>query len=153
MSTAESILIFRTVSIERMDAVLAACRFQWPDTPIAVLSTPGRRAELLADPRVNEVIPLEIGTDGFPPHVPLVRSFAAVVVPLCNRHGTGYANVLSAARRCRARRRFLAAYGSELREVSRGTLWRRVAVETALLALARPIAALAARLLVPNDAA
>lgn len=153
MSTVESILIFRTVSIERMDAVLAACRLRWPDTPIAVLSTPGRRAELLADSRVAEVIPIELGADGFPPRLRLDRSFAAVVVPLGNHEGSGYANVLSAARRCRARGHFLAAYGSELREVSRGALWRRVALETALLALARPFAALAAALLVPNDAA
>lgn len=153
MHTADTVLVFRTVSIERMDAVLTACRLQWPDTPLAVLSSPGRRAELLADPRVAEVISAEIGADGFPPRLRLDRAFAAVVVPLGNRHGTGYANVLSAARRCRASSRFLAAYGCELHRVTRLGLWRRVALETTLLVLAHPFAVLAAALLVPDDAA
>ncbi len=82
-----------------------------------------------------------MGVQGFP------------VVPLGNRRGTGYANVLSAARRCHAGAHFLAPYGSELRRVTCLSLWRRAALETALLALARPLAALAAALLVPDDAA
>jgi hypothetical protein len=145
------VLIFRTVSIEKMDAVLAACRARWPQAPLAVLSSPNRKAELLADPRVAEVVSVVLGPEGFPPRLGLSRRFAAVVVPLGNRRGSGYANVFTAARSCSTGGHFLARYCAELQSVSRTGLWLRSTAETLLLALALPFAWLAAALLVPRD--
>lgn len=151
MPSTNAVLIYRTVSIEKMDAVLTACRTRWPQAPLAVLSSPNRQVELLADPRVAEVVPVALGTEGFPADLGLTRTFAAVVVPLGNRRGSGYANVFAAARHCRAEGHFLAPYCSELQPISVAGLWLRSTSETLLLALALPFAWLAAALLLRRD--
>lgn len=145
-----SILIFRTVNVERMAGVVGACRTRWPSASLVVLSSPNRRAEMLADPRVAEVLDLPFGPDGFPPRVDLGRRVDAVVVPLGNQRGSGYGNVLDAARRCVARDCFVMPYAASLTRVSRWWLWRTVAAEQALLAVSYPLARLAALLLLPR---
>jgi hypothetical protein len=149
-STRESVLIFRTVNVEKMALVLAACCARWPAAAIVVLSSPNRRAELAADPRIAEVVDVPIGPDGFPPRLPMDRRFDAVVVPIGNRGGSGYANALKAARRCAADEYFVMPYASSLQRISRAWLWRATTFEAGLLAMAWPFARLAAALWRPR---
>jgi hypothetical protein len=140
-----SVLILRTVSVEKLDGVLAACRERWPAARLVVLTNPGRQAELEADERIAEVVPHALGPVGFDRSVRLARRFDIVVVPVGNRGGSGYANVICAALNCPAREYFLAAHARDLRAVPRWRLRLSVAGESLLLALSLPPAWLRSR--------
>jgi hypothetical protein len=120
------ILIVRTVSVEKLSPVLDACRAQWPEHPLFVVTTAARAGELRADPRIAEVISHggAVG-GGFDAPIASEHALEAVVVPVANRGGSGYANVLQACRNLRARTWFLARYSRELVELSaRAWTWR-----------------------------
>ncbi len=124
-----AILIVRTVSVEKLSAVLEACRSRWPDPPLVVVTNPGRSAELRADLRIAEVVPCATGADGFGEMITYPGRLAAVVVPVVNRGGSGYANVLRACRNLRPANRYLASYGRNLIAVTRlgwALRWRTV---------------------------
>lgn len=139
------VLIFRTVSVEKLDAVLAACKGRWPEASLVVLSTAARRAELLADPRVTAVEIAEPGPDGYARNLRLRQRYTAVVLPVGNRSGTGYANVMLAAARAPAGSHFVARYASVLHAVSPWRLRYRAWFEMTLIALAFPPAWLFSR--------
>ncbi len=119
------ILIVRTVSVEKLSAVLEACRTRWPEHPLVVVTNPGRVGELRTDPRIAEVRALAVGSGGFGEAITYPERLAAVVVPVGNRNGSGYANVLRACRTLRADGWFLASYAQTLRPLTRwGWSWR-----------------------------
>ena len=72
-----TVLILRTVSVEKLDGVLVACAERWPAARLLVLSNPGRKAELETDPRVAEVISVDLGPAGFDGSLRVDRSFDA----------------------------------------------------------------------------
>ena len=91
-----SVLIVRTVSVEKLSGVLDACTASWPGHPLVVVSSPGREGELHADSRIAEVVTYAIGPAGFSTPITYPARLAAVVVPVANRGGSGYANVMRA---------------------------------------------------------
>lgn len=113
------ILVVRTVSVEKLSPVLDACRTRWPDRPILVVTNPTRGSELRTDARITEIIPYDTGAAGFVAPIRCEHALEAVVVPVANRGGSGYANVMRACRRLDARSWFLASYSRELQELSR----------------------------------
>lgn len=141
-----AVLILRTVSVEKLDGVLSACRAQWPDARLVVVSNASRRAEILADARVSEVIAVDLDGEGFSRPLALTPAFAAVVVPVGNRTGAGYANVLRAATGCNAREFYVASYAVTLRRRSRWQVRVLVLFEALILACSLPPAWLLARM-------
>ncbi|BET66029.1 hypothetical protein ASA1KI_09470 [Opitutales bacterium ASA1] len=114
------VLVVRTVSVEKLAAVLDACRARWPDRPILVVTNPARATELRDDPRIHAVVPHDTTDDGFTRPIAYDHPLEAVVVPVANRGGSGYANVLRACRDLDARSWFLASGASTLTGLSRG---------------------------------
>lgn len=120
-----SILIVRTVSVEKLSPVLDACVARWPEHPLVVVTSPGREGELRLDPRIAAIVPYAMVAAGFSAPIEYASPVEAVVVPVANRGGSGYANVLRACRRLRATSWFLASYSRTLTPVSRcGWAWR-----------------------------
>ena len=113
------VLIARTVSIEKLATVIESCRAEWPERPLWVLTNAGRAAEVEALAGVARAIRYEGGAGGFSAGVELETELWAVVVPVANAGGSGYANVLRACRGLRARRWALCARCSRLRFLSR----------------------------------
>jgi hypothetical protein len=107
------------VSVEKLSAVLESCRTRWPERPLVVVTNPGRADELRADPRIAEVRSLAVGSGGFGEAIEYPERLAAVVVPVGNRNGSGYANVLRACRTLRAESWFLASYAKTLSPLTR----------------------------------
>jgi hypothetical protein len=134
------ILIVRTVSVEKLSPVLDACATRWPGHPLIVVSSPGRGSELRTDPRVTEIIPYATGAEGFAAPIVCEHALEAVVVPVANRGGSGYANVMRACRRLDTRTWFLASYARELFHLSPAAWSRRWRVELALAVPARWLA-------------
>jgi hypothetical protein len=114
------ILIVRTVSVEKLSPVLDACRARWPHHPLLVVTNAARGSELRTDARIAEIIPYATGAEGFVAPIPCDHELEAVVVPVGNRGGSGYANVLRACRALRTRTWFLASYSRDLLELSAG---------------------------------
>ena len=110
------VLIVRTISIEEMSGVAAACRDRWPDAFMSVLSSPNRRSELLGLGCIDEVLEYpasggfrEPWTDG--------RRYDAVVVPARNGTAWGYGNVWRAIAPVTSSSHWIAQWGSTLRGV------------------------------------
>lgn len=119
------VLIVRTVSVEKLSPVLDACAARWPGHPLVVVTSAGRGAELRLDPRVADIVPYVVGPGGFDAPIDHAGPLAAVVVPVANRRGSGYANVLRSCRGLRPAEWVLASYARDLRPVSRvGWAWR-----------------------------
>jgi len=118
------ILIVRTVSVEKLAPVLDACEARWPGHPLMVVTSPARGSELRTDPRITEIVPYATGAAGFVDPIICEHALEAVVVPVANHRGSGYANVMRACRSLDARSWFLASYARELTELPR-TRWRR----------------------------
>ena len=115
----------RTVSVEKLSPVLDACRARWPQHPLLVVTNAARGSELRSDPRITEIIPYATGAEGFGTPIPCDHELEAVVVPVGNRGGSGYANVMRACRALRTCSWFLASYSRDLRELSpRAWTWR-----------------------------
>ena len=112
------VLVVRTVSVEKLSGVLDSCRLRWPENPIAVLTNPGREGELSLDERIDRVVSQPASSSGFSSPVQYGGEVEALVVPVANRFGSGYANVLKACRFIPANARFIASYAHELQEVS-----------------------------------
>jgi hypothetical protein len=128
------VLVVRTVSVEKLSPVLDACRAHWPGHPLIVVTSPARGSELRTDPRITEIIPYATGAEGFVAPIRSEHALEAVVIPVANRGGSGYGNVLRACRDLAAQRWFLASYSRELTELTRAGWTRRWCVE-ALLAI------------------
>lgn len=139
------ILIVRTVSVEKLSPVLDACRARWPQHPLLVVTNAVRGSELRSDSRIAEIIPYATGAEGFVASIPCDHALEAVVVPIGNHGGSGYANVLRACRDLRSRTWFLAAYSRELNELSARQWNRRWRRELALQIPARWLGACWAR--------
>lgn len=90
------IVIFRTVSVEKMSPVLNACQERWLDHPIWIVTSRNRVEEMERDVRVERSIPFD-GAMGFERPFSLDAKAEAVVVPTANKWATGYGNVLNAA--------------------------------------------------------
>lgn len=136
MNTAP-VLIIRTVSVEKLSPVLDACRARWPENPLIIVTSPARGSELRTDPRITEIIPYPTGASGFEEPIRSEHALEAVVVPVANRSGSGYANVMRACRRLNARSWYLASYSRELRALSRQAWSCRWRVELGLQTTAR----------------
>lgn len=115
------VLIVRTVSVEKLATVISACTTRWPGHPLWVVSNSGRSVELRADPQIARVVPYEMGPGGFTAPIKCAHPLVALVVPVANRTGSGYANVLRASTTLRAQTRYIASYARDLR--ARGPLW------------------------------
>jgi hypothetical protein len=126
--------------VEELSPGLDACAARWPGHPLLVVSSPGRGSELRTDPRVTEIIPYATGAEGFTAPVVCEHALEAVVVPVANLSGSGYANVMRACRRLEARSWFIASHTRELLEPSRGAWPRRWWMELALAAPAESFA-------------
>lgn len=140
------ILVFRTVSIEKMDMVLDICHFYFSDARLVVLSSLNRRFELIDDSRVAEVITINTGAKGFPAKMQLSRIFRAVVIPLGNHRGAGYSNVFSAAASCLSNEFYTMPYADCLNRTSSLNLRFRRLLEKCLFFLAFPIAYLSVKM-------
>ena len=140
MNTALPVLIVRTVSVEKLSPVLDACAARWPGHPLLVVSSPGRGSELRTDPRVTEIIPYATGAEGFVAPIVCEHVLEAVVVPVANRGGSGYANVMRACRGLDTRTWWVASYARELLELSSAAWSRRWRMELALAVPARLLA-------------
>jgi hypothetical protein len=134
------ILIVRTVSVETLSPVLDACAARWPGHPLIVVSSPGRSSELRTDPRVTEIIPYATGAEGFAAPIVCEHALEAVVVPVANRGGSGYANVMRACRALDTRTWWVASYARELLELSPAAWSRRWRVEAMLTRTSRVLA-------------
>jgi len=126
------ILIIRTVSVEKLAPVLDACAARWPGHPLMVVTSPARGSELRTDPRITEIVPYATGATGFEQPITCDHELEAVVVPVANRGGSGYANVMRACRGLRTQTWFLASYSRELTALSRTAWNRRSGMELAL---------------------
>lgn len=135
------ILIVRTVSVEKLAPVLDACAARWPGHPLLVVTSPARGSELRLDPRITEIVPYATGAAGFEEAIICEHQIEAVVVPVANRGGSGYANVMRACRGLDARRWFLASYARNLTELTRAAWNRRWRCERLLEHPARWLAA------------
>jgi hypothetical protein len=135
--TSAPILIVRTVSVEKLSPVLDACAARWPGHPLLVVSSPGRGSELRTDPRVTEIIPYATGAEGFVVPILCEHALEAVVVPVANRGGSGYANVMRACRALDTRTWWIASYARDLLELSPAAWSRRWWRELALAVPAR----------------
>lgn len=132
------VLIVRTVSIEELGPLVAACRAQWPDAELAVLSSPNRRAEIAASAGVHDVIDYPAAVGGFGAPWTDGRSYDAVVVPVRNGSGWGYANVWQAIAPVEARSFWLAQWSRSLVRVSPAGMRVRGWVERAVQRMAGP---------------
>jgi hypothetical protein len=148
-----NILIFRTVSIEKLDIVLDQCRSNWPKDHLVVISSPNRYSELIGDHRISKVITLSAGQNGFSQQLNLKSKFKALVIPINNQYGSGYGNVFSAGISCAAEKYYLMPYATRLNQVSITTLKFYQTMERILLSLSLPIAHIITKLVVnSNDA-
>lgn len=134
------ILIVRTVSVEKLSPVLDACRARWPQHPLLVVTNQARGSELRTDSRIAEIIPYATGAEGFVRPIPCDHALEAVVVPVSNRGGSGYANVMRACRDLRTQTWFLASYSRALSERTAGQWTRQWRAEFALQTPARWLA-------------
>ena len=128
------ILIVRTVSVEKLSPVLDACGARWPEHALIVVTSPARGSELRTDPRITEIIPYSTGTEGFVAPIPCEHAIEAVVVPVANHGGSGYANVMRACRGLDTRSWFLASYARNLQQFT-PTGWTRRWKNELLLAM------------------
>lgn len=135
------VLIVRTVSVEKLAPVLTTCAKKWPQHPLVVVSSPARGSELQTDPRITEIIPYATAAEGFIHPIQCEHALEAVVVPVANRGGSGYANVMRACQHLQTRRWFLASFAQELQELAPFTWKRRWRTESVLLVPARLAAA------------
>lgn len=111
------IIVFRTVSVEKMSPVLEACAARWATSPIWVVSNAGRADEMRNDKRVSEVIVIQSGDFSSPVEVDTLAE--AVVVPVANEGGSGYGNVLAASLAISAERFFICSRCRALSELGR----------------------------------
>ncbi len=146
-NTKNEVLVFRTVSIEKLDIVIEACRLRWPDTKFVVASNSGRCKELLSDPRISKVIEVKTGLKGFHKKLKIKQSFSAVVIPISNRYGAGYGNVFAASSRCNTTNWFVMPYASRLKRVSYLTLRLLTIIENMILLICWPLSIILTRLL------
>lgn len=135
-----SIVILRTVSVEKMSPVLDVCRERWPSAPLWVVSSPSRFDEMKRDVRVDRAISYR-GQSGFSCPVTLETglSVAAVVVPTANENGSGYGNVLGAALGVEASEYYLCSRCRKLRSLGRTGFVLRARAERTLGFLASTV--------------
>jgi len=133
------VLIVRSVSVEMLTAVLDACAARWPGHPILVVTNPARGSELRADPRIDEIIVYTMGVVGFSALIGCPHALESVVVPVANYSGSGYANVMRAARNLHTRSWFIASHARQLRELNERQWTRRWRTELMLEPLARSL--------------
>jgi hypothetical protein len=134
------ILVFRSVSVERLPGVLSACRATWPTGRLCVLTSANRAGEISSDPCVAEIISLPIGFADLvgPAGVALrARAFLAVVVPVGGQSAFGYGNLVEEASRLDASAYAVALGAGRLAELSRLDLWRTALLERWCLGLMR----------------
>ena len=129
MSHKKPILVVRSVSIEKLSAVLDACVQEWPGHPVYVVSSPNRIVELELDERVDKALPYIVGASGFRKPFAWAEALEAVVFPVGNRYGGGYANVFKAFSRLKAKSFYRAAYSKELFRMRAFTLPLKYNVE------------------------
>ncbi len=141
----KSILIVRTVSVEKLSPLLDLCRQRWPEHPIWLISSPNRVKELEDDARINKVIAHSLGPGGFEQPFAIEDTLEAVVFPLGNRRGGGYGNVFATFGSLRPGQYFLAPYGRELRPVSPIVLKVKYLIERGLQIVLDPLGKLTAR--------
>ena len=119
------ILIVRTVSVEKLSSVFDSCAMRWPRHPVLVVTSPTRYDELRADSRISEIVLYATRTTGFSEPIACDRELEAVIVPVANRGGTGYANVMRACQNLNTRSWFLASSCRDFTELTRGAWARR----------------------------
>ncbi len=140
------ILIVRTVSVERLSTVLNCSLDRWPGHPIWVVTSQNRVGELVTDGRIDRVEGREGGYLNFGCRYESDTFYEAVVLPLANRKGSGYSNVLRSFSRVRCHGFFLSPFCRYLRPVSRTSLVLKAGIEEIIAASLRPVGALLARL-------
>ena len=141
----KSILIVRTISVEKLSPLLDLCRQRWPEHPLWLVSSPNRVKELEDDARIGKVIPRTLGPGGFEQPFVIEDTPKAVIFPLGNRRGGGYGNVFAAFVGLRTGQFFLAPYGRELRPVSPIVLKVKCLIERVLQKALTPLGKLTAR--------
>lgn len=139
MSDKKPILVVRSVSLEKLSAVLNACIYKWPEHPVYVVSSLNRIAELELDDRVNKALACEVGAEGFRKPFAWDEPLEAVVFPIGNRSGGGYANVFKAFSQLKTKAFYCAAFCQELYPMSTFRLLLKCAVELSLEKLFVPL--------------
>jgi len=134
------VVIFRTVSVEKMSPVLDACGAKWQGHPLWVVSSPSRVGELNLDGRVDRVLKYEGVAAGFDRPLKQDLKAVAVVVPVANKGGSGYGNVLRVAAGIRSTSFCLCSRCRLIEESGRIEFLRKALLEAALRFVSRWIA-------------
>ncbi|MCH2154582.1 MAG: hypothetical protein MK080_01095 [Opitutales bacterium] len=148
MSKTVSTLIVRCVAVEKLDAVIDACRAAWPLDQIAVLTDGRCHAEIAEDLRIDEAIhATELDDYGFQKIWSTSRRFQRVIIPMGNASGVGYANVFRYLSWVRSKEWLLAPRCTELKPIQRKFLTGIIRRERGVQTIATPLASCMSRLL------
>jgi len=90
------ILIVRLIPLEPLAAAIATCKAQWPESDIHVVTREVRAAELRDIEAIDLVIPIVVPAGGFQSFFNSPVEYAAVIFPVGNRSGLGYARTFLA---------------------------------------------------------
>ncbi len=135
----DRVLIIRSVSLQQLDKNLPAIRERFADSELHLLTHPHSVDLCRKYTSVARVLSTET-PQGFSPwrrprRLP-ARRYAAVLVPVSNRSGAGFLNVLLLAARLRPRSVFLCDLASAIRPVSLAEILRRTLQAAACSTLA-----------------
>ena len=114
----QPVLVVRCVSVEKLSPVLDLCRTRWPCHRLEVCTSPNRVGELATDPRIDLIRTINVGVNGIRDPLPWSQSYESVVIPVGNRYGLGYGNVLRSVRRVETKAFYLAPYCGKLLPIS-----------------------------------
>ena len=146
-NSAQKVLLIRSVAVEKMDGALDACSLRWPDKEIVVITDFAGHPELMADSRVSDaLVPNELA-NGFQGVWDTQEEVEAVVIPVGNENGVGYAKVFRFVSRVRAQEWYLASRATELKRVQFSTILKRVRVEWWARVLLLPVSYVISRML------
>ena len=134
------VMVVRTIPVEQMDSVLAACQKRWPEKEVFVVTDFAGNSEMMADSRVSDTIVPSKLTEGFRGVWATHERAEILVIPVTNGNGVGFANAMNFLRKVYARQWYLASYASELQPVSPSTLRSRVRMESVFRILCMPFA-------------
>ena len=125
----ERVLIVRTISVEELGPLVEICRSTWRGANICVLTSPNRHREVAGIAGVDETIDYLEATGGFGMPWNDGRAYRALVIPVRNGSGWGYANVARALSTVNAASVRIAQWGRALKPVTLTGLELRSRVE------------------------
>ena len=142
------VLIVRSVSIEKISVVIDLCQHKWPGNPVYIVTAgAGRKHECLADSRVCEVLVHNSLDGAYAGRFESVLNFEAIVFPVENGSGVGYANIFKCFSFVNTQGYYLSEFCSNLKTMSKLRLKLKVSWELFVKKMAGPFASLLAKII------